>query len=139
MVKVHDGSIVPASELLSNNGEDDEGNKLEFKAVKEAAYPTYEAKSKVPDDTGRKRIYRFSFEDTNVTVHMTTTEEEKEETKEQKEAAKEEKKEQKATEKAAKEVNPVAEAAQAKKNSSQEQQQEKLSPPDYRLKKASPA
>lgn len=120
MVKIHDGSLVPASELLSNNAEDDEGNKLKFEQVKDAAFPTWEAKADVPDDSKRVRTFRFSFEDTNVTVHMTTTEPEQE--KESKKAA--------ATEKSVKEVHADTEP---KKNSSS-QQQEKLSPPDYRIK-----
>jgi hypothetical protein len=126
MVKVHDGSLVPASELLSGAAEDDEGNPLKFKDVKDATFPTYEAKSKVPDDTGRMRTYRFSFEDTNVTVHMAISES-GEEKAEAAKAAAEEKKEQHQTEKAFKET-------EIKKNSSSSEQQ-KLSQPDYRLRK----
>jgi hypothetical protein len=130
MVKIHDGSLVPASELLGGTAEDDEGNPLKFKDVKDAAFPTYEAKSKVPDDTGRMRTYRFSFEDTNVTVHMSISEPgaEGQEKAAEAKAAAEEKKEAKETEKAVKET-------ELKKSSSLEQPQQKLSPPDYRLRK----
>jgi hypothetical protein len=125
MVKVHDGSLVPASELLSGAAEDDEGNKLEFKDVKNAAFPTYECKTKVPDDSGRTRVYRFSFEDTNVTVHMSILEPgaEGQEKAAEAKAAAEEKKEQKSTEKAFKET-------EIKKNSSSEPLTA-----DYRLRK----
>lgn len=119
MVKIHDGSLVPASELLSNNAEDDEGEKLKFEQVKDAAYPTFEAKAKVHDDSGRERTYRFSFEDTNVTVHMTTTEPE-----EEKKAT---------TEKSVKEVHAEPES---KKNSNSNHEQ-KLNPPDYRVRNRS--
>lgn len=126
MVKIHDGSLVPASELLSNNAEDDEGERLKFEQVKDATYPTFEAKSKVHDDSGRERTYRFSFEDTNVTVHMTTSESDEEKKAKEKEA--------KATEKAVHETS-----TESKKNSSshQEEQQQRLNPPDYRLKSRS--
>jgi DNA polymerase III alpha subunit (gram-positive type) len=129
MVKIHDGSLVPASELLSNNAEDDEGEKLKFEQVKDATYPTFEAKSKVHDDSGRERTYRFSFDDTNVTVHMTTSESDEEKKAKEEEANKK-------TEKSTKEVSASTES---KKNSSSnsEQQQEKLSPPDYRLRNRS--
>lgn len=70
MVRIQDGSLVPASELLTGGAEDDEGNKLEFKSVKEASIPTYKAERKMDDGTGRTRIYQFSFDDTNVTVHQ---------------------------------------------------------------------
>ena len=124
MVKVHDGSLVPASELLSGTAEDDEGNKLEFKDVKDATFPTYECKTKVPDDSGRTRVYRFSFEDTNVTVHMAIVEPnaEGQEKAAEAKAKAEERKEEKQTEKAFKET-------EIKKNTN-----EPLTA-DYRLRK----
>ena len=104
MVKIQDGSLVPASELLSGAGEDDEGNKLEFKSVKEASIPTYRVERKMDDGTGRTRVYQFSFDDTNVTVHQSFIEPESEK------AAAPEKKE-------VKEVHPAAAAAsESKKN-----------------------
>lgn len=75
MVKLEDGSLVQAAELLNGGGEDPDGKALKFSAVKGAAIPAFEAKSKMDDGSGRTRVYRFGFDDTNVTVHMTYTEE----------------------------------------------------------------
>lgn len=70
MVKLQDGSLVPAAALLSGDGEDDEGNKLTFKPVEGATMPTFYAMSEMKDGSGRLRTYTFGFEDTNVIVHM---------------------------------------------------------------------
>lgn len=103
MVKIQDGSLVPASELITGGGQDDEGKSLKFELVKDAAMPQYRAVSKMDDGSGRTRTYSFGFDDTNVVVHMTVVEENKEA-------------EEKApkTEKVTKEVAPTTET---KKNS----------------------
>jgi hypothetical protein len=133
MVQIQDGSLVPASQLLSGEGEDpdSETGKLKFEQVKGTAFPTYRAKSKMNDGSGRNRTYTFSLEETNVVVHVAqTTEEEK--------AEQGDKGENKGTgtEKAFHETKVSdTTTTDAKKNSSSSQQNEKLSPPDYRVKK----
>ena len=109
MVKIQDGSLVPASELITGGGQDDEGKPLKFELVKDAAMPQYRAVSKMDDGSGRTRTYSFGFDDTNVVVHMTVVEDNKEA-------------EEKApkTEKVTKEVtpSPSSSATDTKKNSS---------------------
>ena len=73
MVKLQDGSLVPAAQLLSGEGEDEEGNKLQFKQLSNAAVPTWQAKSEMKDGSKRMRTYEFGFEETNVIVRMGVT------------------------------------------------------------------
>lgn len=101
MVKIQDGSLVPASELIDGRAEDDDGKPLKFEQVKDANVPTYKAVSEMSDGSGRVRNYSFSIVDTNVRVGMSVTEPE-----ENKQAK---------TEKVTKEVSPSP--AEAKKNS----------------------
>lgn len=71
MVKLEDGSLVPAADLINGSAEDPvTGKPIKFTAVKDAAYPAYEAESPMDDGSGRIRHYRFGFDDTNVVVHM---------------------------------------------------------------------
>jgi hypothetical protein len=133
MVQIQDGSLVPASQLLSGEGEDpdSESGKLKFEQVKGTAFPTYRAKSKMNDGSGRNRVYTFSLEDTNVVVHVAQT------TEEEEKAEQGDKGENKGTgtEKAFHETK--VSDTDAKKNSSlsSSSQNEKLSQPDYRVKK----
>ena len=106
VVKIEDGSLVPAQELLSGAAQDPDGKPLKFTEVKDATMPTYQAKSKMDDGSGRTRVYTFSIENTNVRVSMGLVEEEQAE----KGAAK--------TEKVTKEVSPSSLSSEAKKNSS---------------------
>ena len=108
VVKVEDGSLVPAQELLSGAAQDPDGKALKFTEVKDAPMPTYQAKSKMDDGSGRTRVYTFSIENTNVRVSMGLVEEEGQ----SKEGAK--------TEKVTKEVAPSSTSlsSEAKKNSS---------------------
>jgi hypothetical protein len=76
VVKVEDGSLVPAQELLSGAAQDPDGKALKFTEVKDAPMPTYTAKSKMDDGSGRTRVYTFSIENTNVRVSMGLVEEE---------------------------------------------------------------
>jgi hypothetical protein len=138
MVQIQDGSLVPASQLLSGEGEDPdtESGKLKFEQVKGTVFPTYRAKSKMNDGSGRKRTYTFSLEDTNVVVHVAQTTEEEEE---QQNKDKGENKGETGTEKAFHETKVSdTTTTDAKKNSSlssSSQQNEKLSPPDFKVKK----
>ena len=107
VVKIEDGSLVPAQELLSGAAQDPDGKALKFTEVKDAPMPTYTAKSKMDDGSGRTRVYTFSIENTNVRVSMGLVEEEKAGAK---------------TEKVTKEVAPSpsssTSSSEAKKNSS---------------------
>jgi hypothetical protein len=112
MVKIQDGSLVPASELIEGRAEDDDGKPLKFEQVKDANVPTYKAVSEMSDGSGRVRNYSFSIVDTNVRVGMAVTEK-KEEAAEQNKAK---------TEKVTKEVTPTTTtttttSGEAKKNS----------------------
>jgi hypothetical protein len=101
MVKIQDGSLVSASELIDGRAEDDDGKPLKFEQVKDANVPTYKAVSEMSDGSGRVRNYSFSIVDTNVRVGMSVTEPEDKEGKQAK------------TEKVTKEVSPT----EKKKNS----------------------
>lgn len=106
VVKIEDGSLVPAQELLSGAAQDPDGKPLKFTEVKDAPMPTYTAKSKMDDGSGRTRVYTFSIENTNVRVSMGLLEEEEKGAK---------------TEKVTKEVAPSpssSSSSEAKKNSS---------------------
>ena len=118
MVKLQDGSMVPASELLNGSAEDEEGNQLKFTEVKGATYPTYESKSKMKDGSNRMRTYTFSLDETLVKVSVSQVEEEEEKAAPAAE-----------TQKSVKEVSPAAasQTADAKKNTS--------SNDDFRVKK----
>lgn len=70
MVKLQDGSLVAAADLINGAGEDPEGKPLKFTLVKDASMPAYEASAPMNDGSGRTRKYSFGFEDTNVVVHL---------------------------------------------------------------------
>lgn len=78
MVKLQDGSLVPASQLIGGEGEDDEGNQLKFKQTRTATVPTYTAESDLNDGTGRKKVYVFDLFDTPVRVDVRVVEPETE-------------------------------------------------------------
>lgn len=118
MVKLQDGSMVSATELLNGSAEDAEGNQLKFTEVKGATYPTFEAKSKLKDGTNRMRTYTFSLDDTLVRVSMGQTEEKTAATAE--------------TQKSVKEVSPSSSTTDTKKNSFGSSSS---SNEDYRVKK----
>lgn len=87
MVKLEDGSMVYAGQLLGGECQDDEGHSLKFKANEDAAVPFYRAEAPMKDGSGRKKIYTFDLGTTQVRVSVSTVEpEEKEkEDKEKKE------------------------------------------------------
>ena len=78
MVKLQDGSLVPASQLIGGEGEDDEGNQLKFIQSRTAGVPTYTAQSDINDGTGRKKVYIFDLFDTPVRVDVRVLEPEPE-------------------------------------------------------------
>ena len=108
MVKIQDGSLVPASDVFGGV-EDDEGQSLKFEPVKDALVPRWEAKSKMNDGSNRTRNFSVSLLDVNLVVRMALTEEE---------AEKEKPKATATTEKVTKEVSPAPATTEAKKNSS---------------------
>jgi hypothetical protein len=123
MVQIQDGSLVPASQLLDGSAEDPdvEGGKVKFEQVKDAVVPTYTAKAKMNDGSGRSRTYTFSLEDMNVIVHVAQTTEEQEREKGNR------------TEKSVKEVSPETDA---KKNvSSSSEPSKPASTSDFRVNK----
>lgn len=76
MVKLQDGSLVFADQLLAGAGEDDNGNPIKFKEVKDAPIPTYTAEADMNDGSGRKKNYTFGFSNTQVRVGVTIIESE---------------------------------------------------------------
>lgn len=67
MVKLQDGSLVNAGELLTGAGQDEEGKSLKFK---EAGNYMWIAESNIPTDNKTKRLYSFNLSDTMVKVSM---------------------------------------------------------------------
>lgn len=78
MVKLQDGSMVLASQLLSGAGEDDDGNPIKFEKNENALVPTYKAEADMNDGSGRKKVYTFDIVDTQVRVSVSTVEPESE-------------------------------------------------------------
>ena len=74
VVKIQDGSLVPASDVFGGV-EDDEGQSLKFEPVKDALVPRWEAKTKMNDGSNRTRNFSVSLLDVNLVVRMTLTEE----------------------------------------------------------------
>ena len=70
MVKLEDGSMVLASQLISGAGEDDNGKKIKFDRNQQSEIPTYKAEAPLNDGTGRKKIYSFDIADTPVRVSV---------------------------------------------------------------------
>lgn len=66
MVKLFDGSLVTAGELLDGSGQDEEGKQLKFKQVG----TTWTAESHIPADPKHKRVYSFALADTMVKVSL---------------------------------------------------------------------
>lgn len=88
MVKLEDGSMVFAGQLLNGEGQDDEGKSLKFKSKDDVAgsVPLYTAEAPMKDGSGRKKIYSFDLGTTQVRVSVSTVEpEEKEKSKKDKE------------------------------------------------------
>lgn len=65
-MKLFDGSLVSAGDLVSGAGQDEEGNHLTFSQVGS----TWIAESNVPGDKTKKRVYSFALADTQVKVSM---------------------------------------------------------------------
>jgi hypothetical protein len=70
MVKIEDGTLIQASQLISGAGEDDNGNPLKFERNENALMPTYKAESDLNDGTGRRKVYSFDIIDTQVRVNQ---------------------------------------------------------------------
>lgn len=88
MVKVQDGSLIYAGQLLGGEGQDDDGHSLKFKSNEDANVPVYTAEAPMRDGSGRKKIYSFDLGTTQVKVSVSTVEpepEEKEKPKKEKE------------------------------------------------------
>lgn len=77
MVKLEDGSVVLASQLISGTGEDDNGKPVKFEKNEESIIPTYRAEADLNDGTGRKKVYSFDIADTPVRVSVSVVEPEK--------------------------------------------------------------
>lgn len=88
MVKLEDGSMVLASQLLGGDGQDDDGKSLKFKSNDDATVPVYTAEAPMRDGSNRKKIYSFDLGNTQVRVSVSTVEpepEEKDKSKKEKE------------------------------------------------------
>ena len=72
VVKIQDGSVVLANELLAGDAQDDEGKALKFLEVLDAPITTFQAVSKMNDGSERTRIFSFGLADTKVRVTVTT-------------------------------------------------------------------
>lgn len=80
MVKLQDGSLVIASRLLSGEAEDQDGNKLDFKAEQDKP-EFYKAEHDVTDGSGRKNVYSFDIGETLVKVSVATIQADKDKDK----------------------------------------------------------
>ena len=86
MVKLEDGSLVYAGQLLSGECQDDDGKALKFKVNDgDQTVPFYRAEVPMRDGSGRKKIYSFDLGTTQVRVSVSTVEEEKDKSKKEKE------------------------------------------------------
>ena len=74
MVKIQDGTLANASELLAGVGEDDDGRPLNFVPVGRRDSQSYRAESLMTDESGRKKVYTFDIPDPEVRVHVLTVE-----------------------------------------------------------------
>lgn len=74
MVKLEDGSMVFAGQLLGGEGQDDDGHSLKFKANEDATVPYYKAEAPMRDGSGRKKVYTFDLGTTQVRVSVSTVE-----------------------------------------------------------------
>lgn len=74
MVKLQDGSLVMASQLIHGEGEDDNGNQLTFVQTRNTKVPSYTAESDMTDGSGRKKVYLFDLFDTQVRVDVKVVE-----------------------------------------------------------------
>lgn len=110
MVKLEDGSMIFAGQLLAGEGEDDDGHSLKFKNKDDGAY--YNAEAPMRDGSGRKKIYSFDLGTTQVRVSVSTVEPEPEEKEKEKKEKEEDEGEETKSKKLEENVNlkPATEA-----------------------------